>query len=95
MYGGEALLREAAKAILGALVLAAGPRDDARDDAVAPERVGHADDGDLGHRVVLAQGLFDLERAELVAAALEDVDARAPEDAQVAVRRRARPCRPS
>ena len=55
--------------------------DDARDDAVAPRLVGHADDGDLRDRRVLAQGLLDLERAELVAAALQDVDARAPEDA--------------
>ena len=47
---------------------------------------GHADDRDLGDRLVLAKRLFDLERAELVAAALQDIDARAPEDAQVAVR---------
>ena len=54
--------------------------DHARDDAVAPRLVGDADDGDLGDRGVLAEHLLDLEGAQLVAAALEDVDARAAED---------------
>ncbi len=35
---------------------------------------------------MLPQYLLDLERAELVPAALENVDARTPEDAQVTVR---------
>jgi hypothetical protein len=60
-------------------------RHDHGDHAIAPGLVGDAHDGDLGDIGVQAQRLFDLERRELVAARLEDIDARAAEDLHVAL----------
>src|SRR5262249_51941523 len=75
----EPLLGEGAER----LDLAGGAEDDDGDDALAPALVGHADDGDLADRRVLAERLLDLEGGDLVAAALQDVDRGAPEEADV------------
>src|SRR5262249_59047779 len=53
--------------------------------ALAPALVGDADDRDLGDRRVLAEDLLDLERRDLLAAALQDVDGGAAEQTDVAV----------
>ena len=71
--------------IFRALGLLARPRHDAGDYPLAPRLVGEPDDRDLGNGGVLAQHLLDLQRGELVSAALQDVDARSPEDAHVAL----------
>src|SRR5262249_44152236 len=65
---------------LARLARPARPAHDAGDDAVSPRVIGDADHRDLGDRSVLAEDLFDLQRAELVAPALPDGDARTAKD---------------
>lgn len=52
-------------------------------DALAQRVVWQADNRALGHRRVRQQHVFDAQRADLVAGALDDVHARAAQDAPV------------
>src|SRR5262249_28745609 len=73
----EALLREGAERRLVARAFVPGTGDDAGHDALPPCLVRQADDRDLRDGRVIAQDLLDLEGAQLVSAALEDIYARA------------------
>ena len=79
----------AAGDVVDQLVAAGGSPsgDDPGDDALAQVVVGLAGDRGLARRRMLEQGALDLARADLVAAALDQVGRAAADDAHVAVGR--------
>src|SRR5215813_7773018 len=61
-------------------------QDNGHGDALAPLRIGHADNYALGNRGMFAQCFLNLQRGYLVSAGLDDVTVRPAENAIDAVR---------